>query len=211
MGAGLLGALALAALALGTLGSGRTGTVTALQLSARWAYCFFWPAYVGGALASLWGAKFQGLARRGRELGLAFAAAMLVHLAMIIRIYAISSRPPIPLQSAVHFGIGLAFAYLMALLSVPALGTRLSPGGRRILFTVGMEYIALAFLRDFLHDPFDGSLRHLLGYLPFTTLAFGGLLLRGLMYAQRLRRGVIHRREVRSTRGTGNAVSDFRR
>lgn len=187
MAAGFLGALALATASLVWFGPGQRGTLTALQLSARWAYAFFWPAYVGAALASLCGPRFEPLARRGRELGLAFAAAMLVHLGMIVRIYAISSKPPIPLANAVYFGIGLGFAYLMALLSFPALGARLAPRARRIVFTLGLEYIALAFLRDFLHNPFDGSAAHLVGYLPFIGLALLGAALRILFYARRLR------------------------
>ncbi|MHB1871743.1 MAG: hypothetical protein ACYCT1_12960 [Steroidobacteraceae bacterium] len=186
MGAGLLGSIALASAALVWLGAGQRGTVTALQLTARWAYCFFWPAYAGGALANLFGTRFEPLARRARVLGLAFAAAMLAHIAMIVRLYAISVREPIPLSSAIYFGIGLLFAYTLALFSVPALAARLPARARRWLFTLGLEYIALAFLRDFLHDPFARSLDHLLGYLPFVALALLALLLRVLVYGKRL-------------------------
>ena len=48
MGVGLLGSVALATVALGWLGMRQRATVTALQLTARWAYLLFWPAYVGG-------------------------------------------------------------------------------------------------------------------------------------------------------------------
>ncbi len=195
MGAGLLGGVALATVALVWLGTGHRGTVTALQLTARWAYCFFWPAYAGGALAKLFGTRFEPLARRARVLGLAFAAAMLGHITMIVRLYAISARAPIPLSSAIYFGIGLAFAYTLALFSVPALAARLSPRARQWLFTLGLEYIALAFLRDFLHDPFARGLDHLLGYLPFIALAGLALLLRLIVYGKRLR-GVLARRRA---------------
>ncbi len=197
MGAGLLGSVALATAALAWLGTGQRGTVTALQLTARWAYLFFWPAYAGGALASLFGARFQPLARRARVLGLAFAAAMLAHITMIVRLYAISAREPIPLSSAIYFGIGLVFAYTLALFSIPALAARLSARARPWLFTLGLEYIALAFLRDFLHDPFARGLDHLMGYLPFVVLALVALLLRLLMYGKRLRGVWTRRRAVR--------------
>ena len=197
MGAGLLGSVALATAALVWHGTGRSGTVTALQLTARWAYLLFWPAYAGGALASLFGARFQPLARRARVLGLAFAAAMLGHITMIVRLYAISAREPIPLSSAIYFGIGLVFAYTLALFSIPTLAARLSARARQWLFTLGLEYIALAFLRDFLHDPFARGLDHLLGYLPFVALAGLALLLRVIVYGKRLRGAVGRRRAGR--------------
>lgn len=197
MGAGLLGSVALATVALVWLGTGQRGTLTALQLTARWAYLFFWPAYAGGALASLFGARFQPLARRARVLGLAFAAAMLGHITMIVRLYAISAREPIPLSSAIYFGIGLVFAYTLALFSIPALAARLSARARPWLFTLGLEYIALAFLRDFLHDPFARGLEHLIGYLPFVALAGLALLLRLIVYGKRLRGAFARRRAAR--------------
>ncbi len=197
MGAGLLGSIALATAALVWLGAGQRGTVTALQLTARWAYAFFWPAYAGGALSSLFGARFQPLARRARVLGLAFAAAMLGHITMIVRLYAISAREPIPLTSAIYFGVGLLFAYTLALFSIPALAARLSPRARQWLFTFGLEYIALAFLRDFLHDPFARGVDHLIGYLPFIALGVLALLLRLIVYGKGLRGALARRRAGR--------------
>jgi hypothetical protein len=46
----------------------------ALRATARWSFVLFWLASVGGALAPLFGSRFQALARRGRDLGLAFAS-----------------------------------------------------------------------------------------------------------------------------------------
>lgn len=211
MTAGFLGGLALAMAALVRWGPGHAGTVGALQLSARWAYGFFWLAYVGGALAALWGPRFQPLARRGRELGLAFAAAMLVHGAMIVRIYAISAKPPISLASAAFFGVGLAFAYAMAALSFPRLAGVLSTRARRVFFTVGLEYIALAFLRDFFQDPFGKSLTHLIAYLPFIALGITGALLRLLFYGQRLRRALAAGRAARPGSAIGAVAGDTKR
>jgi hypothetical protein len=190
MAGAFLGGFTIAATVLVIHGAGHRGTVAALRLSARWAYGFFWLAYVGGALAALFGPRFRPLARRGRELGLGFAAAMLVHASMVVRIYAISAHPPIPLASAIYFGVGLAFVYLMALFSIPALTARLSAGVRRLLFTVGMEYVALAFLRDFLHDPLGHGIKNFLAYMPFLALAFSAALLRTALYAMRLWRWI---------------------
>lgn len=170
--------LALAVLVLLARGIGGDPTHTALRLTARWAYCFFWPAYTGGALAALFGAPFPAIARRGRELGLAFAAAMLPHAGLIAWLYAISPHPPLPTHSAVFFGGALFLAYLLALFSIPRLFASLPRPAWVALRTLGMEYIALAFLLDFLQNPFHHGVVNLLAYLPFIALAGTALLLR---------------------------------
>jgi hypothetical protein len=185
MGGAFLGSLALAAMVLLARGPGDDGTHTALRLTARWAYCFFWPAYTGGALAALFGTPFQALSRRGRELGLAFASAMLPHAGLIAWLYYISPRPPLPTHSAVFFGGALLIAYLLALFSIPRLFASLPRPAWIALRTVGMEYIALAFLLDFLQNPFSHGIVQLLAYLPFIALAGVALLLRLLARAKR--------------------------
>jgi len=168
-------------LALGTLailGAAATGTIFALRLTARWAYIFFWLAYAGGALATLFGARLLPLARRGRALGLAFAAAMVPHAALVAWIYYISLKPPASRATLVYFGIGLVFVFLLALLSVGRIAARLPPALSRGLRWVGTEYIALAFLRDFLHVPAHAGALQWLAYLPFIALAAAAAVLR---------------------------------
>lgn len=75
--------LALAAVILATFGSGDHGTSIALRATARVAFLWFFAAYVGGALSMLFYPHFQSLRPFGRELGLAFAAALVVHLALV--------------------------------------------------------------------------------------------------------------------------------
>ena len=178
-------ALAVAAATLAFRGAGHDGTKFALRLTARWSYCLFLPAYLGGALTTLFGPHFKPLARRGRDLGLAFASAHLVHVGLIVWLYHISARPPVGTGSAVYFGIALLFTYLIALFSIPTLFATLPPRLWRLLVTVGMEYIALAFLRDFLQNPFHHGLVNLLAYLPFIALGCAALLLRLCAYAKR--------------------------
>jgi len=185
MGGAFVVSLALAAIVLLVRGAGSDPTHTALRLTARWAYCFFWPAYTGGALASLFGAPFQELSRRGRELGLAFAAAMLPHAGLIAWLYYISPHPPLPTHSAVFFGAALFLAYVLALFSIPRLFASLPRPAWVALRTLGMEYIALAFLLDLLQNPFHHGLVNLLAYLPFIALACAALLLRLCAYAKR--------------------------
>ena len=78
----------------------------------------------------------------------------------------------------IFFGIGVIWVYLLALLSIPRLAAKLRPGTVRLLRTVGVEYIAFAFLVDFAKNPFRGSMLHLLAYLPFLALAAAGPLSR---------------------------------
>lgn len=188
MGGAYLGSLAIAALVLAAFGAGQHGTILGLQLTARWSYGFFILAYVGGPLATLFGPAFQPLARRGRELGLAFASAHLTHLCLVMWIYHISPKPPVPTSSAIYFGIAALLTYLLALFSIPALLAKLPAFLWWGLRTLGMDYIALAFLRDFHHSALSGGLLHLIGYLPFLALGLVAGLIRIAAYAKKARR-----------------------
>lgn len=196
MGGALLIALLLAAGTLLLLGIGEKGTYTAIRVTARWSYCFFWPAYTGGPLAVLFGPRFQPVARRGRELGLAFAAAHLAHIGLVVYLYHIASSPPIPTSAAIFFGIALGFTYLIALLSIPRLAAALPRWLWRAILIVGMEIIALAFLRDFLRYPFGHGIARILFMLPFTVLAIAAALLRITAYGAKLRAGLRHSRAI---------------
>jgi hypothetical protein len=196
MGGALLIGVLIAAGTLLYLGIGLKGTYTAIRLTARWSYCFFWLAYTGGPLARLFGPRFQPIARRGRELGLAFAAAHLAHVALVSWLYHISSTPPIPTSAAIFFGIALGFTYLIALLSIPRLAAALPRWLWRAIVIVGMEIIALAFLRDFLRNPFGHGIERILFMLPFTVFAIGAALLRIAAYGVKLRLSWRHARAV---------------
>lgn len=188
MAGALLVAALIAGVALTMFGTGSKGTLLGLQLTARWSYGLFLPAYVGGALATLFGPSFQPLARRGRDLGLSFASAHLMHFGLVLWLYHISSRPPLSTGSAIFFGAALVLTYLLALLSIPTLAGRLPPRIWWALRNFGMDFIALAFLRDFLRDPHNRSLAHLTAYLPFVVLGLLAAALRAVAYAKRLRR-----------------------
>jgi hypothetical protein len=196
MGGALLIALLIAAGTLLHLGSGGKGTYTAIRLTARWSYGFFWLAYTGGPLAVLFGPRFQPVARRGRELGLAFAAAHLAHVGLVAWLYHISSTAPIPASAAIFFGIALGFTYLIALLSIPRLAAALPRWLWRTILIVGMEFIALAFLRDFLRNPFGHGIARILFMLPFTLLAIAAALLRIAAYGMKLRLSLRHSRAI---------------
>jgi hypothetical protein len=167
-------ALASTVVVFAILGTGETGTLEALAVSARISFFFFWLAYAGSPLARLFGPAFQPLRQRGRELGLAFASAHLVHVGLLLWLYAIGAPPPI--GTFYFFGVGLVFLYLLALLSVDRL--RQAIGGKAwwLLRTVGMNYIALAFAVDFLRHP-TASLSYGVKYLPFAVLSVAGPIL----------------------------------
>jgi hypothetical protein len=157
----------------------------ALRATARWSFFWFWPASAGGALAMLFGPRFQGLARRGRDFGLAFASAHLVHVGLVAYLYAFPVNPP-PRASLIFFGIGVFWTYLLALLSIKRLAAMLNPRLWRILRTLGVEYISLAFLVDFAKNPFQDGVLYSLYYLPFQIFAVAGPILRIAALVKRL-------------------------
>jgi hypothetical protein len=188
--AALLPSMILALGTLAVLGAAAPGTTIALQLTARWAYIFFWPAYAGSALATMFGSRLAPLARSTRELGLAFAAAMIPHASLVAWLFYISSTPPVSVNTIVYFGIALTFTYVLAVMSFERVGAKLSPVLSRRVRLLGVEYIALAFLRDFLRVPLHGGLLEWLAYLPFITLAVAATLLRLGLWSMRARRAL---------------------
>src|SRR5271165_2751667 len=113
----------------------------ALRATARWSYLWFWLAYAGGALATLFGARFQALAQRGRDFGLAFASAHLVHVGLVAWLLHIETKP-FPRPALIFFGIAVFWTYLLALLSIRSLSAMLNPTVWRIVRIIGVEYIS---------------------------------------------------------------------
>jgi hypothetical protein len=172
----LISALCVASLFLfsGTKG-GRIGI--ALQITARWSFLLFWLAYCGGAIAKLFGDRFAALARRGRDFGLAFASAQLVHFGLVAWLYLSAPKSN---GGMVFFWVGIFCTYLLALLSLPRLHDALGPKVWRTVRTAAMEYIALVFAADFILLPLqaNGVGKYPLTYLPFVLLLIGGVVLR---------------------------------
>jgi hypothetical protein len=169
--------LALAALVLAIAGAGEHGTALALRATARWCFLLFWPAYAGGALARFGGPRFAGLARQGRAFGLAFAAALAVHLGLVLWLMAVAADQRTPM---LLFWAGAACTYALALCSLPRIRDRLGPRAWRILSEGAMQYIALVFAVDFIVEPLraNGLGKYPLTYLPFVGMLVGGALLR---------------------------------
>jgi hypothetical protein len=184
-GAAFCIAAVLAAGVLAVSGTGTTGLARALQVTARFSFILFWLAYAGGALKTLFGPAFQPIAWRGRDFGLAFAAAHLIHVFLIIWLFRTSSQPPITGTLLVFFSIGLFWTYLLALLSIQRLAHALGHLRWRMLRLAGMEYISFAFLLDFLSHRVHGAIVGLIFYAPFATMSLLGTFLRFAAWASR--------------------------
>jgi hypothetical protein len=182
LGANLL----LAAIILVARGAGVHGTETALRATARVAFLWFWVAYAGGALTTLFGAALLPLKQHGREFGLAFAAALLVHLSLVTWLCWIGPAPQIGVF--IFFGTAAAFTFLLAVFSFGNLHAVLGPKWWWLLRIIGMNFILYAFLKDFMQDPLHGGIKRAAEYLPFVMMAAAAPLLRLAAWV-RTRRG----------------------
>jgi hypothetical protein len=172
MVAAFCAALVLTGLVLAVFGSGARGTQIALRATARLSFLLFWPAYAGSALAALLGPTFMPLKRHAREFGLAFASAHIVHLGLVGWLTYIGYAPG--LRSFVFFGIAAFWTYLLLLFSVSRLQQWV---GQRVWWwfrTVGLNYIILAFAKDFVAVPPRADLGYVLSYVPFVVLCAVG-------------------------------------
>lgn len=177
MAAAFAVSLVSAAIVFAVFGAGESGAVLALRVTARWCFLLFWPAYAGGALAKLCGPRFGVLARHGREFGLAFAAALSVHVGIVLRLMDVAADQR---TLMLFFWAGVACTYALALFSVPQMREWLGPRLWRILCEGALQYIALVFAVDFIVDPLQasGADKYPLSYLPFGVMLLGGVLLR---------------------------------
>jgi hypothetical protein len=141
-------------------------------VTARFSFLLFWPAYAAGAMTALFGPAFEPFKKRAREFGLAFASAHLVHIALVAWLTHIGNAPRRGVF--VFFGVAVLWTYLLALFSIPRLQRTLGSNSWWLLRVVGLNYIAYAFAKDFLEYPQFGSIKYLVGYLPFAVLSVVG-------------------------------------
>jgi hypothetical protein len=174
-------ALGLAVAVLSFKGTDAKSLGMALRLTARWSFLLFWIAYAGGAMAALFGPLLEPLAGRGREFGLAYAAAQLIHLALVALLFWITSRPPLSGGSLVFFSVGIVWTYLLAIFSFGGLSKALGSKGWHFLRIVGLNYIMLAFASDFvpaaIHETRNYGVRRLVEYAPFAAMCVAAPLL----------------------------------
>jgi hypothetical protein len=188
MAGAFFAALFAAAAALLVGGINRHGVVAGVRTSARVAFVFFWLAYAGGGLATLFAPHFAGLARLRREFGLGFAAALSVHLVLVAVLFLVSLQPPIGDVGIVHFGIGALWTYALAVLSIERVRRVLQPSLWQLASGAGMEYIMLLFALDLLVHPIRSGFDPPIAYVPFAALVIIGPLLRWAGLLQGCRR-----------------------
>jgi hypothetical protein len=170
-------ALVLTVVVLAAMGTGDRGTSIALQLTGRLSLLLFWPAYAGAATAALFGPRFSILAQHGRNFGLAYASAQLVHVGLVAHIVLMSG--PLTLDSIMpFFAIGIVWTYLLALFSMERVSKLFTPGFLRGLRNTGLEYLAVVFFADLVLQPIGTHFRYSLEYLPFSILIIVGPILR---------------------------------
>jgi hypothetical protein len=158
------------------------GIYVALAATARLAFLIFWLAYAGGALASLFGSVFLPLQEHARDFGLAFAAALSVHLGLVASLCVIGHAPDV--HTFVIFGVAAGFSYLLALLSIRQVRQALPQKLWPLIRAVAMNYILFAFLLDFTKFP-SNNLRDVIKYLPFAAVGFVGPILKLAVWARR--------------------------
>jgi hypothetical protein len=179
-------ALALGGAMLAIRGADRAGVETAVAWTGRLAFAFFWPSYVGGALATLFGSRFQPLKRRGRALGLGFAAVIAVHLSLVAWLSWVGEPPTV--GTFIVFGMAAFWVFALAAASIKRVSIEIGPAGWWVLRNIGMNYIALAFALDFLRIQQAWTLPKLAEYVPFAVLSVLGPLLRLLAWMKKLLR-----------------------
>jgi hypothetical protein len=186
MAAAFCVALGLAIGVVAEFGANSEGFRAALRATARLNLLLFWPAYVGGALTTLFGSVFAPLRDNSRNFGLAFAAALSVHLGLVGCLCATGNVPDA--KTFIVFGSAAAFVYLLAFFSVPRVRRALPARFWPLIRALAMNYIALAFIKDFARPGIggfldillygNGSSQVILMYVPFAALAVFGPMLR---------------------------------
>jgi hypothetical protein len=176
--------LFLAAVIIVLFGADADGSKAALRATARLSFLWFWVAYAGGPLSTLFGSAFIALKRYAREFGLAFAAALVVHLGLVSWLCWIGATPG--RGTFVLFGSAATVTFLLAAFSFGNLHAVLGARWWYVFRMVGMNFILYAFFTDFKAvRPLD--IDHALTYLPFAVMAVAAPLLRITAWATRLR------------------------
>jgi hypothetical protein len=186
-GVGFLLATATGFIVLAMFGQEASGVSLATRAVARVAFVFFWLTYTGGALAMLVGSPLSGVARYRRHFGLAFAGALLVHLALVAWLFRISARQPISDVWIVYFILGALGTFVLAIGSWGRLSALWKSQLWRVFSVVVLEYVAFLFFRDFVLLPLQFRVAHPVEYLPFALLIIAGAMLRWFAAARRWR------------------------
>jgi len=156
------------------------GLPSAVGAVARLAFIPFWLSYTGGAWVALGFGRFAIIRDHARELGLAFAAAIGVHVGLI-GWQSLRGDPP-GTMVVVIFGAAAALTLLLSVASLPALYKRLPRVALARFRTCATTYIALVYLLDFAIRPQPAILHYWIAYAAFAALDVLGLAARTLAW-----------------------------
>jgi len=155
------------------------GLPAAVGAVARVAFIPFWLSYTGGALVTLGVRRLTFVRDHAREFGLAFAAAIAIHVGLICW-QTLRGQPPAPTIVAI-FGFAALLTLLLALASLPTLSKRLPRVALARFRTLATTYIALVYLRDFAIPPQPAVLHYWVAYAAFAALDGIGLAARAVV------------------------------
>jgi hypothetical protein len=161
------------------------GLRSAVSAVARVAFVPFWLSYTGGAFVALGFRSLAPARNNARELGLAFAAAIAIHVGLI-GWQTMRGYPPAP-QVVVIFGAAVLLTLLLSAVSFPALVRRIPSAALARFRALATTYIALVYLLDFAIRPQPGVLHYWIAYFPFAALDLLGLAARALVWLRGIR------------------------
>ena len=171
--------LGLAALCLALAGTGQQGTTIGLRATALFSFPFLVGTYAASALAVLWPGKLsEWLLFRRRSLGLAFSAAIAVHLALIARLLSLPPSPPPKVLGLTPGVLTYMVLAAMVLVSIRPIAKAMGPARARLLLRVGLHWVFAVFTLGLLKGVF---IRH---YYAWWLLP---LMIAMTVYAMRIR------------------------
>lgn len=149
--AGTLLNATLALVMISIAGADRDGTELALRMTARVSFVWFMAAFLASPLRRLWPSRVTArLLQWRRALGITFGLSMAIHVAFILRLYALHApeRPPMVTEADFLVGIpGLVLVGLLTLTSSDAIKRRLGATRWRQLHRTGIWVVwAIFFL-----------------------------------------------------------------
>ena len=150
-----VGALGLAALCLGLAGTSQQGTATGLRATALFSFPFLVGAYGASALAVLWpGGLSEWLLLRRRSLGLAFSAAITVHLVLIAHLLSLPPSPPPKVLGLTPGFLTYMVLGAMVLASFSRIAQAVGSARARLLLRVGLHWVFAVFTLGLLKGVF---------------------------------------------------------
>jgi hypothetical protein len=170
--------LALFALFFGVLalaGTEEYGVRLLTRTTVRAAFLLFLLAYVASSARRLWpGDATRWLLRNRRYIGIGFGIAMALHLdAILLLNLLLGDSFTSPIATLLFGGLAYGFIAAMTFTSFDRTAAWLGPQRWNTLHTVGIHYVGIVFLVQWL-----GMLTESFLYLPFLLAMLGGFAVR---------------------------------